>query len=171
MSQETPITDVKVATPAPRFAPADVDAKPAEGEAPAALETLKLGQQFEPDDYDEGVDVNALPAPPWTREALGDDLFNRLATLAGAGQIQPGQLGASLDPRSFGRSRAIRLIQKYGLTGDQAQAYLNEGDALQEAIDAHLPPVRGTARNPVAKPLKPAKTTFNESGPKPKTWS
>lgn len=151
----------------PRFAEASATAP-----VPAApRETLKLSQEFEPDDYDGEIDVNNLPALPWTREALGADLFRELARVAGVGDLQDHQRNPSLDPRSFGLSRAKYLIGRYRLEGAVADAYLNEGAALQEAIDELLPKISGTPRNPSAKPLRPAKTTFRESGPKPKTWT
>jgi len=146
--------------------------KPVEGDTlTEAPKTLKLATRFEPDDYDEGLDVNALPALPWTKEALGEEVFSQLATVAGVGNLADHQLDPSLDPRSFGITRAKRLIRMHGLKGEQAQAYMEEGAALQEAIDEVLPPVRGTARNPTARPLKPARTVTKERGPGPKMWS
>lgn len=157
------------ASATPRFA--DVEAKPEA--TPEAASPLKLDQEFEKDDFDGIVDVNALPALPWTRSALGEELFNALAVLTGTGggaHTFQRQRNPSLDPRSFGTSRARYLIQRYGLTGERAQAYADEGQALQEAIDKVLPPIKGTPRNPKAKPLTPAKTIFSERGPKPGTW-
>lgn len=148
-----------------------IKAVPPPSVAPEAPKTLKLATEFERDDYDGEIDVNNLPAVPWTKELLGEKVFNQLATVAGVGDLQDHQRNPSLDPRSFGRSRAIYLIRKYGLTGEQAQSYRDEGEALQEAIDANLDPVKGTPRNPKAKPLRPARTKVQESGPGPKMWT
>lgn len=175
--QATEAAPVKVkAEPAARFAPADgIEKTPVAGdtliiEAPKTLQ-LKLAEPFERDDYDGEIDVNKLPALPWTRDNLGEAQFKALAAVAGVGDLQDHQRNPSLDPRSFGRSRAFYLIRKYGLKGEQAQAYLEEGEALQEAIDANLDPVKGTPRNPKAKPLKPARTKHQSSGPGPKMWT
>jgi hypothetical protein len=84
---------------------------------------------------------------------------------------------ASLDPRSFAVGRANRLIEVYGLTGDQqpgekdadykarlarAEAYAQEGFALAEKLNATLPKPTGTPRNPKAKPLTPTVTTIRK---------
>lgn len=163
MSQESEKPTIKAVPP--------LSAAPEAPEAAEAPKTLKLAEAFERDDYDGDIDVNNLPAVPWTQELLGEALFKKLAIVAGVGDLQDHQRNPSLDPRSFGRSRAIRLVRLYGLKGEQAQAYMDEGEALQEAIDAKLDPVKGTPRNPKAKPLRPARTKFKESGPGPKMWS
>lgn len=170
--------------PTPRFADAaakDAAAKDAaalEAKADAKPQPLKFSEKygtFEVDDYDEGLDVNSLPGLPWTREALGEPLFTQIATVAGAGgggHTFQRQRNPSLDPRSFGTGRAKRLIALYGLKpgSEQAKAYLQEGLALQEAINEQLPAVKGTPRNPTATPLKPTTTTTRERN-KPANWA
>lgn len=126
---------------------------------------------FKRDPADGAIDINDLPPIPWTRSVLGAPLFRGLAMVAGVGDLQDHQRDPSLDPRSFGLSRAKRLIRLYNAEGPVAQAYFDEGVRLQAAIDATLPPVQGSPRKPGAPPLTPAKTTFRESGPKPNRWS
>lgn len=170
MSQENEKTAIKAVEPVARFADATKSPAP-EVEKTEAPKTLKLATEFERDDYDGEIDVNNLPALPWTRDNLGEAQFKALAAVAGVGDLQDHQRNPSLDPRTFGRSRAFNLIRLYGLKGGQAQAYLDEGEALQEAIDANLEPVKGTPRNPNAKPLRPARTKHQSSGPGPKLWA
>lgn len=126
--------------------------------------------KFERDDLDPaGIDVNALPPIPWTRAALGDDVFQDLADAMGAGDLR--QLKkAAIDPRSFGTGRAARLIEAYKLDpeSEQAEAYRQEGAALQEAINATLPAITGTPRNPKAKPMTPATTTRKQGSSAPR---
>ena len=167
------------AEPTPRFPQAaKKDEEAAAAKEAAKPEPLKFSEKygkFETDDYDEGLDVNSLPGLPWTREALGEPLFTQIATVAGAGgggHAFRRQQNPSIDPRSFGTGRAKRLIQLYGLKkgSEQAQAYIDEGLALQEAIDEQLPMVKGRPRNPNAKPLRPAETKFQERN-RPKSWN
>ena len=123
------------------------------------------------DPADGAIDINDLPALPWTRQALGVELFTRLAMVAGVGDLQGHQRNPSLDPRTFGESRAKRLIRISDARGERAAALLAEGRALQARIDATLPAVTGKPRQPGAPALRPAKTTVKEAGPKPNRWS
>lgn len=126
---------------------------------------------FQRDPNDGPIDVNNLPPIPWTREELGVELFKQLATVAGVGDLQDHQRNPSLDPRSFGMSRAKRLIRLNNVKGHAAQAYLDEGRRLQAAIDAQLPAIRGKQRKAGAPSLRPARTTRRTNGPGPNQWS
>lgn len=108
--------------------------------------------------YDEGLDLNNLPAPPWTPENLGREVFDKLAIVSGAGHSGMKQIGLSLDPRTFGRSRAKRLIKLTNATEERAEALYAEGHKLQELIDEMLPPRAGTQRAAGAPPLRPSPT-------------
>jgi hypothetical protein len=132
--------------------------------------TLNI-EAFERDPLDGEIDINNLPPAPWTRSALGEKLFADLARAAGVGIIPMTQRDPSLDPRSFGLSRAKRIIKNRKLTGEEAASCLKAGEELQRAIDLGLPPIKGKPRNPKAPPLRPARTRFQERGPKPSTWS
>lgn len=123
------------------------------------------------DPTDGDVDVNNLPALPWTRQALGTETFRQLAIVAGVGDLQGHQRNPSLDPRSFGLSRAKRLIRIESAQGERAAQLLAEGQELQARIDGALPAIQGKPRQPGAPTLRPAKTTVRESGPKPNRWS
>lgn len=138
------------------------------GDAPAGIAASGLLRR---DPRDGVIDVNNLPAIPWTRDALGVSVFRALAEVAGVGDLQDHQRNPSLDPRTFGESRAKRLIRLANAKGVQAQALLEEGKALQARIDATLPAIKGRPRKAGAPPLSPAKTTFREAGPKPSRWS
>jgi len=107
---------------------------------------------------DEGLDVNNLPDAPWTPEALGEELFNKLSRVVGAGAAI-NTIGASLDPRTFARSRAIRLAAIEDANAERKAALLAEAGALQTAINAKLPAPAGTPRNQNARPLTGATTT------------
>ncbi len=133
--------------------------------------TLTNNEPLRRDPADGAIDINNLPALPWTRESLGVELFGRLAIVAGVGDLQGHQRNPSLDPRSFGLSRAKRLIRIGNAQGERAAALLAEGQKLQERIDGALPAIQGKSRQPGAPPLRPAKTTVRESGPKPSRWS
>lgn len=119
--------------------------------------------RFELDGYDGAVDLNNLPSAPWTREALGDVAFHQLAVTMGAGSLLSLRK-PSIDIRSFGEGRANRLIELHGLDVDSsdAEAFRQEGLALQEAINAKLPPIAGTPRHPSATPLTPATTVIKQ---------
>jgi len=82
----------------------------------ATSKTISVGAagNFDKDDFDEGLDVNNLPALPWTRENLGTQLFNKLARVGGYGDTS-NMKRAPLDVRSFGTGRANRLIELHGL--------------------------------------------------------
>lgn len=120
---------------------------------------------------DGSIDVNNLPSIPWTRDALGADTFRDLCIASGAGDFGTRQRNPSLDPRSFGLSRAKHLARINNATGPAALPYLQEGARLQETIDASLPPITGKPRRPGAPSLTPAATKFQEKGPKPSRWS
>ncbi len=107
--------------------------------------------------YDEGLDVNNLPDAPWTLEALGDDLFNKLSRVCGAGNISQ-HLGSSLDPRTFARGRAAVIARNEGASDERRQELIAESEALQAAINAKLPAPTGTPRNENARPLTGAIT-------------
>ena len=107
--------------------------------------------------YDEGLDVNNLPDAPWTPEALGAELFNRLCRICGAGDISK-HLGASIDPRSFARGRAAVVAQSEGATDERKRELFAEAEILQTAINAKLPAPTGTPRNQNAPPLTGATT-------------
>lgn len=107
--------------------------------------------------YDEGLDVNNLPDAPWTPEALGHDLFNKLSRVCGAGNISQ-HLGASLDPRTFARGRAAVIARNEGASDERRQELITESGALQAAINAKLPAPTGTPRNKNARPLTGATT-------------
>ena len=157
-------------------------------------ETLTLATKFEADELDEGLDVNALPVPPWQLKELGSKLFKQLAAVMGAGESL--NKNPSLNPRTFGVGRANRQIYALGLEREIAPTATGpekdflpedytradeanvervreierrkaEGQRLQDAINDLLPPLEGTARNPNAKPLTPAKTTLKERGRDP----
>lgn len=119
-------------------------------------ETVEQQQRFESRDSDRGVDLSDLPGPPWTPAAIGD-LFYTLADICGAGDLRTAR-NPALDPRSFGAGRAKRLIRLMDATGEEAEALLAEGAALQAMIDATLPQPAGTPRQGGAPPLRPAKT-------------
>lgn len=125
----------------------------------AKAETAK--PQFESSSWDQGLDVNNLPPAPWTKAKLGRDLFNKLSAITGAST----PTAKSLSPRSFGHSRAVVIIQRRGLDRpidddeaaeaarqEKVKAILAEGDRLQAAIDATLPPIKGKGRDPRAMP-------------------
>lgn len=119
--------------------------------------------RFELDGYDGAIDLNNLPCAPWTREALGAALFHQLAVTMGAGNLQSLRK-PSIDIRSFGEGRANRLIELHGLDVDsaEAEAFRQEGRAIQETINAKLPPIAGTPRHPSATPLTSAITTVRQ---------
>lgn len=127
--------------------------------------------EFKRDPSDGIIDVNDLPPIPWTREALGETLFNALAMAAGVGNLGDHQRNPSIDPRSFGFSRAKRLIRISNAKGPVAKAYFDEGARLQANIDQSLPAIKGRPRQAGAPPLTPATTIFREKGPKPSRWS
>lgn len=130
-----------------------------------------LSNELRRDPLDGVININDLPAVPWTREALGTAVFRALADVAGVGDLQDHQRNPSLDPRTFGESRAKRLIRISGATGERARQLLAEGRELQARIDQTLPAIQGTPRRAGAPPLRPARTTVRKSGPDPSRWS
>lgn len=133
----------------------------------AAAETAKgFSLSAKGYDADGGIDVANLPPLPWTRDALGEEYFDALALAAGVGSLK-NQRNPSIDPRSFFFSRAKKLIRENQLRGEEAKAILDEGAAAQKAFDEQLPKPGGLARSPKAPALKPARTTFKESGRRP----
>lgn len=128
-------------------------------------ETQPPGGELLTTEFDQGIDVNNLPAPPWTPANLGAD-FYKLAQICGAGDIQILR-NPSLDPRSFGRGRANRIAELLGLKRaalptdpnykvleEERQANIEmlyeEGERLQQKINAGLPTPQGTPRTPGA---------------------
>jgi hypothetical protein len=63
------------------------------------------------------------------------------------------------------------MIRLKALKGEAAEQCLAAGAELQAAINAWLPAIKGKPRHPGAPPLRPARTRFQERGPKPSTWS
>lgn len=122
---------------------------------------------IEGDELDGNINIADLPPLPWTRAAVGEEQFNQLALAAGAGDLK-NQRNPSLDPRSFGISRAKRIIREYGLTGEDAKAVTEEGAEIQKQIDAQLPQPKGTRRRAGAPSLSPSKTTLRTSGVMPR---
>lgn len=125
---------------------------------PAETEDCAIDSGFVTGPYDEGLDLNDLPEPPWTPESLGREMFDKLAIVSGSGDRAMKQIGLSLDPREFGRCRAKRLIKLTSAAGAEADVLMEEGRRLQALIDATLPPPAGTPRRPGAPPLRPSQT-------------
>lgn len=157
------------------------------------LETMNL-VGFVSDSLDEGLDLAALPCPPWQPRTVGLFTFKKLATVMGCGESL--SKNPSLDPRSFAIGRANRQIALYGLLseiaptptgesgdttpGDYKRAdeanierlariekIKTEGQKLQDAINAQLPEAAGTPRNERAQPLTASKVTLKQSGTDP----
>lgn len=128
---------------------------------------------IEGDELDGEIEITDLPPIPWTRASLGPKVFNALARVVGAGDLK-NQRNPSLDPRTFGISRARRLIQDAGLAtpledAEQESArqamvsqLLDQGAEIQKQLDAQLPARSGLSRRPGAPALTPAKTTVKQ---------
>lgn len=71
------------------------------------------GGIFETRPSDCGIDLNNLPAAPWTPLKIGE-IFYSLCIVAGAGD-QRGRRNPSLDPRQFASGRLRRILQLKGL--------------------------------------------------------
>jgi hypothetical protein len=146
-------------------------------------QTIETAQAFIGAEYDHGLDLGNLPPAPWSKSALGLALLQKLATVAGVGDIPRGQRDPSIDPRSFGFSRAKRIIRLLNLHRPcdeiederlrraRCAEIFAEGERIQAALNAMLGPITGTPRNPRAPKLRPARTTVKERGPRPSTWT
>lgn len=164
----------------------DVEIKPTEAPKGAAVQAAAVSEEtpikltgIEGDELDGDIDISELPPLPWTRDNLGEEYFNGLALLMGAGELH-NQRNPSLDPRTFGISRAKRLIEKGGygkpLGDPSAEAerqkivkqILAEGVEIQKQIDAQLPKPQGLKRKAGAPSLRPTKTTWRERGKMPR---
>lgn len=128
------------------------------------------------DDYDLGLDLNALPAFPWTYEALGPDVYRKVAEVGGY-HTEKGWF-PDLDPNSFGKGRAIRRamlglfplppegLKEAGLeawfaslTPEQQHAYNETNHATGVIIESLRYTGKGTKRPADAKPLQSVKMT------------
>lgn len=107
--------------------------------------------------HDMGLDLMRLPAPPWTPSNLGE-VFYHLALVCGAGNLR-GQRNPSLDPRTFGRGRAARLISILPDGEARRAELMAEGERIQAIINQMLPAPAGSPRDPRAEPLRPSTTT------------
>ncbi len=154
------------------------------------LEIMNL-TGFASDPLDEGLDVNALPYPPWQPRTVGLFTFKKLAAVMGCGESLA--KNPTLDARTFGGGRANRQIALYGLTAEiqpvptgeggdttpgdykradeanverlaRLDAIKAEGQKLQDAINLCLPELAGTPRSERAQPLTPTKSTLKQSG-------